>query len=315
MQLIRHTSTFTPQPCVVTIGFFDGVHIGHRFLIKQVREIATAKGLQAALLTFPIHPRKVMDAAHQPELLTSFDEKIALLEETGIDYCLLLDFTPELSHLTAEEFMRQVLKERFHVKCLIVGYDHRFGYHRNEGFEDYVRYGKSMDIEVIHASASNTHLITGEEKEQAVSSSLIRRLLHRGDITAANYCLSYPYSLQGTVVKGHQLGRKLGFPTANLYIKDPDKLIPADGVYAVWVIFKGKQYKGMLNIGKRPTMDNGNNRTIEVHILHFQKEIYGSTICLNFVERIRPEQKFNEINELSRQLQLDAQQVEEILVL
>ena len=149
MQIIRDTSAITPEPCVATIGFFDGVHAGHRYLIQQVKEIAAAKGLRSALVTFPVHPRKVMNVEYHPELLTTPEEKISLLADIGVDYCLMLDFTPEISRLTAREFMTQLLKERYQVKYLVIGYDHRFGHNRSEGFEDYVRYGKEIGIEVI----------------------------------------------------------------------------------------------------------------------------------------------------------------------
>lgn len=152
MQIIRDISTLRPEPSIATIGFFDGVHTGHRYLIRQVKEIAAAKGLRSALVTFPVHPRKVMNADYRPELLTTPEEKIRLLDDIGVDYCLMLNFTPEISRLTAREFMAQVLKERYQVKCLVIGYDHRFGHNRSEGFEDYVRYGKEIGIEVIQCS-------------------------------------------------------------------------------------------------------------------------------------------------------------------
>ena len=200
-----------PEPCVATIGFFDGVHMGHRYLIQQVKEIAAAKGLRSALVTFPVHPRKVMNAAYHPELLTTPEEKTNLLAGTGVDYCLMLD-------------------------------------------------------------------------------------------------------LDGTVVGGYQVGRKIGFPTANLSVDDPDKLIPADGVYAVWVTFDGKTYMGMLNIGVRPTIGNGPNRTIEVNILHFHSDIYDKFIRLTFVKRTRPELKYDSIDELIAQLHKDAEETEAILL-
>lgn len=313
MQIIRDTDAIIPEPCVATIGFFDGVHIGHRYLIQQVKEIAAAKGLRSALVTFPVHPRKVMHSDFRPELLTTPDEKISLLADTGVDYCLMLDFTPEISNLTALEFMEQLLKERFQVKCLVIGYDHRFGHNRSEGFEDYVRYGQSIGIEVVRALACTDYIEINDTKKITVSSSLIRKLLHQGDVDLAARCLGYEYFLDGTVVGGYQVGRKIGFPTANLSVDDPDKLIPADGVYAVWVTFDGKTYMGMLNIGVRPTIDNGSNRTIEVNILHFHSDIYDKFIRLTFVKRTRPELKFDSIEELIEELHKDAKEVEAIL--
>ena len=292
MQIIRDISTLRPEPSIATIGFFDGVHTGHRYLIRQVKEIAAAKGLRSALVTFPVHPRKVMNADYRPELLTTPEEKIRLLDDIGVDYCLMLNFTPEISRLTAREFMAQVLKERYQVKCLVIGYDHRFGHNRSEGFEDYVRYGKEIGIEVIRAHAYTNNIKTGEHQNTPISSSLIRKLLHEGEVEQAALCLGYEYFLDGTVVGGYQVGRKIGFPTANLSVDDPDKL----------------------NIGVRPTIDNGPNRTIEVNILHFHSNIYDKFIRLTFVKRTRPELKFADIDELIVQLHKDAEETETILL-
>ena len=314
MQIIRDTSAINPEPSVATIGFFDGVHAGHRYLIQQVKEIAAAKGLRSALVTFPVHPRKVMNTNYRPELLTTPEEKISLLADIGVDYCLMLDFTPEVSRLTAREFMTQLLKERYQVKYLVIGYDHRFGHNRSEGFEDYVRYGKEIGIEVIRAKAYTSNIEIENVPNVPVSSSLIRKLLHQGEVDLAADCLKYEYFLDGIVVGGYQVGRKIGFPTANLSVDDPDKLIPADGVYAVWVTFDGQTYMGMLNIGVRPTIDNGPNRTIEVNILHFHSNIYDKFIRLTFVKRTRPELKFTDIDELIVQLHKDAEETETILL-
>lgn len=313
MQIIPDNSAIIPKPCVATIGFFDGVHAGHRYLIQQVKEIAAAKGIRSALVTFPIHPRKVMNADYRPELLTTPEEKISLLAETGVDYCLMLDFTPEIAHLTALEFMTQILKERYQVSCLVIGYDHRFGHNRRESFEDYVRYGEAIGIEVIRAQVYSNNIKTETGQNTPVSSSLIRKLLHQGDVDIAARCMGYEYFLDGTVVGGYQVGRKIGFPTANLNVDNPDKLIPADGVYAVWVTLDGNTYMGMLNIGKRPTIDNGPDRTIEVNILHFHSDIYDKFIRLTFVKKIRPELKFNSVDELIAQLHKDAEEVETLL--
>lgn len=313
MQIIPDISAIIPEPCVATIGFFDGVHTGHRYLIQQVKEIAAAKGLRSALVTFPVHPRKVMNADYRPELLTTAEEKIHLLAETGVDYCMMLDFTPEISRMSAKEFMTRLLKERYQVKYLVIGYDHRFGHNRSESFEDYVRYGEEIGMEVIRARAVTSDIATSDSQNVPVSSSLIRTLLHQGDVDAAARCLGYEYFLDGTVVGGYQVGRKIGFPTANLCVDDPEKLIPADGVYAVWVTLDGKTYMGMLNIGMRPTIDNDPNRTIEVNILHFHSDIYNKTIRLTFVKRTRPELKFDTIDALIGQLHKDAEEVEVIL--
>lgn len=305
MQIIRNIPTTLPEPCVATIGFFDGVHAGHRFLIEQVQEVAAERKLHSALITFPVHPRKVMNADYHPELLTTCDEKLTLLDQTGVDYAMLLDFTPAVSQLSARQFMADILRDRYHVKVLVIGYDHRFGHNRSEDFDDYCRYGRELGIEVMRAKACSYDDIN-------VSSSAIRKFLHAGEVEKAAQCLGYDYFLDGIVVGGYQVGRKIGFPTANLSVDDPDKLVPADGVYAVRVYFDGRSYQGMLNIGTRPTIDNGPNRTIEVNILNFHSDIYDKFIRLSFVRYIRPELKFDSIEGLIEQLYKDQETVEAI---
>ncbi|KAA6327967.1 Riboflavin biosynthesis protein RibF [termite gut metagenome] len=312
MIIIRNFSFVTalskPEPCVATIGFFDGVHKGHRFLINQVKEIASNKGVHSAIITFPIHPRKVINSGYCPEILTTYDEKTKLLAETGIDYCIIHDFTRETSLLSAQEFMTHILHEQCNVQVLVVGYDHRFGHNRSEGFDDYLRYGKRLGMEVVltHAHASGNGNIT-------ISSSTVRSLLHKGEVDKAADCLGYNYSLTGTVVEGHQIGRTLGFPTANIQVKDSGKLIPANGVYGVRVTVNEKSYIGMLNIGQRPTINDGTYRSIEVHILHFHSGIYNCPIQVSFVQRIRQEEKFSTIEELTAQLHKDSVTVEALL--
>ena len=305
MQIFHNTPAKLPQPCVATIGFFDGVHLGHRFLIEQVKEVAATRGLCSALITFPVHPRKVMNSDYHPQLLTTQEEKVALLSETEVDSCFMLSFTPDIAHLTAREFMIQILKERYNVQCLVIGYDHRFGHNRSEGFDDYQAYGKAIGMEVIRAQA-----YTSEAME--FSSSAIRQLLLDGDVRQAPHSLGYRYFLNGSVVGGFQLGRTIGFPTANLRVNDSDKLIPADGVYAVYVSVEGQTYKGMLNIGHRPTFDNG-SKSIEVYILHFQSDIYHQPLRLSFVSYLRPELKFETVDELVTQMRADERKVAELL--
>ena len=314
MIVVRDFDRLKGKELVATIGFFDGVHLGHRFLIDEMKEIAKARNLPSAVITFPEHPRAVLHADYQPKLLNSFEEKLQQLETTRVDYCIVLDFTIELSRLSAKEFITSILAKSLHVKTLLIGYDHRFGHNRSEGFEDYVRYGKEIGIEVIRAKAYTSNIEIENVPNVPVSSSLIRKLLHQGEVDLAADCLKYEYFLDGIVVGGYQVGRKIGFPTANLSVDDPDKLIPADGVYAVWVTFDKKTYMGMLNIGVRPTIDNGPNRTIEVNILHFHSDIYDKFIRLTFVKRTRPELKFSSIDELIVQLHKDAEETEAILL-
>ncbi len=294
------------KPCVATIGFFDGVHRGHRYLIEQVKKLASERGLASALLTFPVHPRKVMQVDYQPELLSTPEEKAELLGLAGVDRCIMYPFTIELSKLSAYEFMRNVLQKEMNVRVLVIGYDHRFGHNRSEGFEDYCRYGASLGMEVVQAQAC---VLEGVN----VSSSVIRSFLSRGEIQKANACLGYPYYLEGTIVDGCKIGRTLGFPTANLYVANSDKLIPANGVYAVRVHIDDSQYKGMLNIGHRPTLSNGLERSIEVHILHFSSNLYQKTMRIEFVERVRDEKKFEKVDELVNQLCKDAEWVDHLL--
>lgn len=305
MQLLYGTSEEELKPSVATIGFFDGVHLGHRFLIEQVYEVATARGLASSVITFPIHPRKVMQPGFHPELLTTCDEKVALLADTGIDYCFMLDFTLELAQLSAKQFM-EILKKHYRIQALVIGYDHRFGHNRSEGFEDYVRYGHEQGIEVVLAQAYSNKDIT-------ISSSIIRRLLLEGNVSEAATCLGYHFFLDGTVVEGYHVGHKIGYPTANLHVTDPEKLVPADGVYAVYVFLGERKYKGMLSIGYRPTLNNGTDRSIEVHIFDFNEDIYNQPMRISFVRRTRSELKFDSIEELVEQLHKDAIEATAIL--
>ncbi|MFA6872403.1 MAG: riboflavin biosynthesis protein RibF [Bacteroidaceae bacterium] len=293
MQLITSNDCI-PEPCVCTIGFFDGVHLGHRNLIQQVKEEAKSSGLKSCLITFPIHPRKVLHQDFVPELLTTLEEKLALLADTGVDYCLLLPFTPSLAELTAREFIQQVVYERCGAQCLLIGYDHRFGHNRSEGFEDYVTYGRQIGLRVLRATPFSNY-----------SSSLIRNALQRGDVKEATKALGRPYSFSGTVMHGHSVGRLLGFPTANLHLEG-HKLLPCSGAYAVAVdkddaIFCG----GMLHIGTRPTIDIDATITVEVHLLGFEGDLYDKKLCIHLLEYLRAPQKFSSQKALIGQLEKD----------
>ena len=288
---------YPQSPTVATIGFFDGVHLGHRFLIQQVKVAATQTGWQSSIITFPVHPRQVIQSEFQPQLLSSPEEKIELLASTGVNNCILLPFTRELSQLTAYEFM-QLLYDKYKVRMLVIGYDHRFGHNRAETFEDYCRYGRELGIHIMQASAYT-------QEQDKVSSSAIRRALQTGDIRTATKFLGYHYYLEGTVVDGYKVGRKIGFPTANLRVDFPNKLIPSIGVYAVYVYVNGGKYKGMLNIGYRPTINNGTDLSIEVHILDFEGDIYHQKMRIEFIDFLRPEEKFNSVDELVLQMQKD----------
>ncbi len=297
MNIVEDTHPHAFTPSVATIGFFDGVHLGHRHLIGQVKIAASQCGWCSSIITFPIHPRQVIQSDYQPQLLSSPEEKIELLSSTGVDNCILLPFTPELSLFTAKEFM-QLLYDTYKVRMLVIGYDHRFGYNRAESFEDYCRYGQELGIHIMQATAYT-------QEQDKVSSSAIRRALLTGDIETSKKYLGYDYFLEGTVVNGYKVGRKIGFPTANLQVDFPHKLIPSVGVYAVYVYVEGKQWKGMLNIGHRPTLNNGSNLSIEVHILDFQGDIYNQKIRIEFIHFLRPELKFSSVDELVTQMQKD----------
>lgn len=294
------------QPCIATIGFFDGVHRGHQYLIREVEQYGKELNLPSALITFTKPPRQVVQESYQPELLTTPEEKIRLLEKTGVNGCVLLEFTREMAKLTAREFMERILKNQFQVKALVIGYDHRFGHNRSEGFSEYQSYGEELGIKVIRASQ---YLFEGEK----VSSSVIRSILRNGGVRKATALLGHRYSLSGTVVEGFHVGRTLNYPTANMQPDNTYKLIPECGVYAVRVLLDGKRYMGMLNIGTRPTVNNGTNRTIETHILHFSGDIYGHVFTIELVERLRSEQKFNSLEELKAQLERDKAECERIL--
>lgn len=306
MIVVRDTGLLQGKELAATIGFFDGVHLGHRFLIQEMKEIARQRNLPSAVITFPEHPRTVLHADYQPKLLNSFEEKVQQLSSTGIDYCIVLDFTVSLSRLTAREFISTVLAEQFHVKTLLIGYDHRFGRDRADGFEQYVRYGAECGIEVIQATPYQGGRI-------AVSSSEIRRLLACGKVKEAADLLTYPYQLKGKIVSGYKVGRTLGFPTANIQVEEPFKVIPGIGVYAVWVYLEGKRYKGMLYIGARPTLNNGDNMTLEVNILHFSGDIYREEITVAFMQHIREDIKFGSLDELRAQLARDRETVDRLL--
>lgn len=291
---------------VATVGFFDGVHIGHRHLIDQVKREAERRGLPSAVITFPVHPRKVLQKDYQPALLCGFDEKIEQLSTTGIDYCVSLPFTVELSQLSAKEFMRKVLKGQLHVDTLLVGYDHRFGHNRADSYPEYNQYGKELGIDVILA----TELQFGDDE---VSSSQIRRLLKAGKIKEANELLSYNYRLSGKIVEGYQVGRTIGFPTANMRVWERYKVVPELGVYAVLVHLRDLIYPGMLYIGRRPTLHSDNEVSVEVNIFDFHGDLYNQSMSVEFIDFIRTDRKFDTKEELVAQIHQDKESVKQRL--
>ena len=298
MKLITHISDFRDYDSVATIGFFDGVHTGHLFLLNKLKEIARWKEKKTLVITFENHPRVTLQNGYLPPLLTTREEKIRLLGEMGIDACLMLPFTQETANYTAKDFFEKILSEQLRINTLLTGYDHRFGKNRAETFADYLLYGKKFGI-----SVENAGFYSGDESR--LSSSRIRQLLQAGKIADANKLLGYRYCLSGKVVEGYHIGAKIGFPTANLSLFDERKLIPAKGAYAVLVSVKRAFYKGMLNIGCRPTIGNSDEKSIEVHIIDFDSSIYSEQLEVFFVDKIRDEQRFNTIEELTLQLRKD----------
>ena len=305
MRVIHDTQAITEPGVMATIGFFDGVHLGHRFLIDEVKAAAAQRGLPSAVITFPTHPRSVLQQAYQPRLLNSFADKLRLLATTGVDYCIVLDFTEALSQLSAEAFLR-ILATQWRVKGLVIGYDHRFGHDRRDGFEQYVEYGQRWGIEILKDAAFDAG-------HTAVSSSEIRRLVQEGKVERAAQLLTYAYHISGRIVSGYKVGRTLGFPTANIQPDDPMQLLPGIGVYAVWVEVAGQRYKGMLYIGSRPTLDNGTQLSIEVHILHFSGDIYNDPIRVSFAHFVRGDEKFDSLEALKAQLMRDREVVDQLL--
>jgi riboflavin kinase/FMN adenylyltransferase len=279
---------------VATIGMFDGVHRGHQFVLQHVADEARQRALRSMAITFD---------KSSAQTLTTLAQKRTLLMNTGIDRIEVLTFNEALKQMTAREFMQQVLRDKYGVKVLLIGYDNRFGHNRTEGFEDYVRYGRELGIEVLQLPAA------GE-----ISSSIIRQLIADGNISKANELLGRPYTIAGQVEHGEHIGTKLGFPTANIVVSDPCQLIPAAGAYAVKIRMENSvEWKhGMMNIGTRPTF-NGQRQTLEVNIFHLSEDLYGQRLEVAFAERLRGEQRFDSAEALKEQLQRDAIEAERIL--
>lgn len=291
------------RPCVATIGFFDGVHRGHQFLISNVMEEARRSGLASLVITFDRHPRQVLNQDYQPNLLTTLERKLQLISLTGVDNVAVLRFSKAMATLSAKQFMRLILADRLNVKTLVIGYDNRFGHDRTEGFDDYVAYGRELGIEVVRAKSYTLD-------NMKVSSSLIRSFLEGGEVEMAAHCLSRPFELSGKVKKGFQEGRKLGFPTANLDLGGSWMLIPKDGVYAVWATIDGhsRRWPAMMDIGSRPTFGGG-LLSLEVNIIGFRGNLYDKQVKVQFVSRVRDNRKFDSVDSLAGQLRKDQEQI------
>ncbi len=304
MVIVEDLSSFKAD-CgyAAAIGFFDGLHIGHKALIDKLKSEASARGLKTLIVTFAQHPRELMHASYVPKLLTTKQERLSLLEQEGVDLCYVIKKNDVFS-MTSAYFLKSVLANKMCVKYLLVGYDHHFGCDREKGFDYYRACGSECGVEVEQfeaVSVADNHL----------SSSTIRHLLEDGKIDSVTKYLGYNYSIGGTVVHGRSLGKTIGFPTANVAVNDVRKLIPKEGVYSVKVTLEGekKVYKGVLNIGVRPTfIDLGSIKTIEVHLLKFDGDIYQRKINIEFVKYLRAEEKFDNPQQLARQIEKDCKE-------
>jgi riboflavin kinase/FMN adenylyltransferase len=282
---------------IVTIGTFDGVHVGHKKILERITHSAETLDCESLVLTFFPHPRMVLHENSEMKQLNTIDEKSSLLEMAGIDNLIIHPFDKDFSRLTAEDFVKQVLIEKFNLKKIIIGHDHRFGRNRTANIDDLVVFGKTYGFEVEQISAE-------EIDDVAISSTKIRNALLEGNTSLATEYLGYNYILTGTVVKGKQLGRTIGFPTANIQIQEDYKLIPKSGVYIIQSSVENKTVFGMMNIGTNPTF-NGTTQTIEVHFFDFEGNLYDQKITIALLKRIRSEQKFKSVEALKDQLAID----------
>lgn len=298
METVQGISKFkSTLPTVITIGTFDGVHIGHRKILQRVTNSAKQGNLNAVLLTFFPHPRMVLQKENDLKLLNTLEEKINILERLGLDFIIVHPFTTEFSRLSAVEFVRDILVNQLKAKKVVIGYDHRFGRNRNADINELIAFGNTLDFDVEQISVQ-------EVNEVSVSSTKIRLALEEGAITTANEYLGYNYMISGVVKKGKGLGRQLAFPTANIVVEESYKLIPKNGVYLVKGTINGKDYHGMMNIGFNPTV-NGKKKSIEVHFFDFNQDLYEKKIRVELLRYLRDEHKFNSVEELKLQLKKD----------
>ena len=298
MKLFHSINDFqSTKKTILTLGTFDGVHIGHKKILERITQNTENGKYESLVLTFFPHPRMVLQEKSEIRLLNTIDEKIKLLEATGIENLVVHPFNESFSRLTAEEFVRTILIEKFQIQKIIIGHDHRFGRNRTANIDDLIAFGIEYGFEVEQISAE-------EIQDVSVSSTKIRKALNEGNMALANEYLGYSYFLNGTIVKGKQLGRTIGFPTANIHIEEDYKLIPKIGVYVVRTVVNNETVFGMMNIGFNPTV-NGEKQTIEVHLFNFDKEIYDQNIEVSLLHYIREEQKFSSVDALKAQLDQD----------
>ncbi|RYE21998.1 MAG: bifunctional riboflavin kinase/FAD synthetase [Sphingobacteriales bacterium] len=303
MNIYHHIDEFKAvKNAVVTIGTFDGVHFGHRKIIAGINELAAATGGESVILTFFPHPRMILNPEDESlKLINTINEKAELLEQLGVDHLIITPFSRDFSNQLPEDYIRDVLVNKIGTKKIVVGYDHHFGKDRQGSFADLLRLGPVYGFDVVEIPEQDID-------EIAVSSTRVRNALLNNDIEHANAYLGYPFFITGIVIRGDQLGRQIGYPTANILIEERYKLIPADGIFAVKVKVDGKEYKGMAYIGQRPTV-NGITRNIEVNIFDFNEEIYKRKISMEFLHYIRGDVKFASLDELKQQLAKDREDV------
>jgi riboflavin kinase / FMN adenylyltransferase len=305
---IQNTEHFRIEsPTIVTIGTFDGVHLGHQKILDRLRSLREKTGLKTVVLTFDPHPRKVLfPEQNDLRLLTTVEEKLELLERHGVDVTVVYPFTKRFSQLASETYLRDILVKSLHVKHLVIGYDHKFGHDREGDINLLKKHAAPLGFTVQEIAARDIDNI-------AVSSSKIRHALDAGNLDLASEYLGHRYSLQGKVIMGKQLGRELGYPTANLRVESRDKLIPGLGIYFVEVVLDGQVRHGMMSIGTNPTTDTDNAVKVEVHIFDLDADLYGKTLQINFVKRLRAEKKFSNLTELKQALDQDKQKCLELM--
>jgi len=307
MKVYHHIDEFSRlNNAIVTIGTFDGMHMGHRKIISGIKELAEKFGGETVILTFFPHPRMILHPEDESlKMINTIAEKADLMEKLGIDHLIITPFSRDFSNQTAEDYIRDVLVKKIGTKKIVIGYDHRFGKDRQGGFSDLQRLGPVYDFEVVEIPEQDIN-------EVAVSSTRVRAALLKGDIELANTFLGYPFFVTGTVTRGDQIGRTIGFPTANILIEEQYKLIPYDGIYAVKVKIDGESFNGMGYIGSRPTI-NGLTRNIEVNIFDFTSDIYGKHIRMEFYNFVRGDIKFSSLEALKEQLAKDEADVRKLL--
>lgn len=292
---------------IVTIGTFDGVHYGHKKILKRLNEIKTDNNQKSIVLTFSPHPRKVLFPEQSDlQILTGDGEKTRLIETEGIDILIIYPFTKEFAQIEPYKFVKEILVDKLKLKKLVIGYDHKFGKDRKGDINTFKSYAREFNFSVEEIPVQ-------EINEINVSSTRIRKALFEGDVRTANNYLGHNYLINGTVIRGKKLGRTIGYPTANLLINDKDKLIPKNGVYFVKVNVNGLIYYGMMSIGTNPTTDTDNKLKLEVNIFNFSDEIYGKVIEVSFLERIRDEEKFESIEKLINKIKSDESKCKELI--